>query len=110
MLSHEEARQGRVQIATTEEYLERLAWEKHPEAAGRARRITDGRDIVLHGFVKNDPVTFPYPGPRSTSGPAVALYRDQAEDLVIELLKKLNGGEMPTDSAELVDFISSLSR
>jgi hypothetical protein len=70
----------------------------------------ENTEIVLGGLCANGKYAFPYPGRYGTTAPVVALRRDQAEHLAIELLKKLNGGELPTDSAELVDFISSLGR
>jgi hypothetical protein len=68
-------------------------------------------DIILGGLCGHGKFSFPYPGPYGRTGQAVALRRDQAAHLVVELLKKLSpDDELPQDKAELGDFISSVIR
>jgi hypothetical protein len=100
-------REGRVQVATAAEYAETLR-SKHNE---RAARLVEEFDIVLDGLCGHGKFSFPYPGPYGRSGQAVALRRDQAAHLVVELLKKLSpDGELPQDKAELGDFIADVIR
>lgn len=108
MLSTEQAKQGHVRVSTTEEHIEGL---EYPEEVRRAQRLLSDRLIVLHGFAKSSPYTFPYPGPQGDGGPVVGLWHGQAAHLVVELLKKLAPeGELPEDSAELLDFVSGVIR
>lgn len=110
MLEREQEREGRVGVSLVPEYLEILGAVKHPEQVERMRRQLEDRDIVLHGFGPY-PVTFPYPGPVGRQGPVIKLWRGQAEQLVGDLLKKLAPeGELPTDAAELLDFVSEVLR
>jgi len=109
MLTSEGLAEGRAWVATPDEYLERAK----PHVRQRNERSMQGHhfDIIIGGLCGNGDFAFPYPGHYGTTAPVTALRRDQAEHLAIELLRKLApGGELPDDSAELVDFISSLNR
>lgn len=108
MLTSEGLREAQMWAGTPEEALNRL--NKHVRQ--RTERTMMGHDsaVVLGGLCRSGDIAFPYPGPQGTTAPMVVLRRDQAEHLALELLKVLNGGAMPDDSAELVDFITSLGR
>lgn len=109
MLTSEGLKAGRVWVATPEEYLEHAK----PHIRQRNERSMQGHnfDIIIGGLCGSGDFAFPYPGYHGTTAPVTALRRDQAEHLTVELLKKLApGGELPTDAAELLDFVSSLIR
>lgn len=108
MLTSEGMEKGRAWVATPEEYLNSA--EKHVRERNERSMSGHNFDIIIGGLCRSGDFAFPYSGYYGTTAPVTALRRDQAEHLAIELLKKLNGGELPTDSAELVDFISSLGR
>ena len=77
----------------------------------RTARWVEGFDVVIGGLCGHGKFSFPYPGYYGTTGQAVALRRDQAAHLVVELLKKMApDGELPEDKAELGDFISGVIR
>lgn len=107
MLTENGLREGRVRVNTPAEYIEHLK-------ADGGRQIADERwiktfDITLSGLCQNGAVSFPYPGYYGTTGQAVMLRRDQAEHLAATLLRKLApGGELPTDAAEMLDFVAAL--
>lgn len=104
MLSSEREKEGRVSVSTVREYLGSL--DRY--AVRHAKDALGGRDIVLHGLAKT-PYTFPHPGPYGQAGPVVKLWRGQAAHLAVDLLKKLApGGELPEDSAELLDFLEEV--
>lgn len=108
MLTSEGLKEGRVRVTTAEEYIAQAK-----EARDHRRtddRFAEGFDFALSGLCQHGSFSFPYPGYYGTTGEVVMLRRDQAEHMAVELLKKLNGGELPTDSAELVDFITGLGR
>lgn len=109
MLTSEGLNEGRAWVATPEEYLE----QSKPHVRQRNERGMQGHnfDIIIGGLCRSGDFAFPYPGYYGTTAPVTALRRDQAEHLTVELLKKLApGGELPTDAAELLDFVSSLIR
>lgn len=108
MLTGEGLKEGRVRVTTAEEYIEVAKAEGDRRRADE--RYAQGFDFALSGLCQHGSFSFPYPGYYGTTGEVVMLRRDQAEDMVVELLKKLNGGALPTDSAELVDFVTSLGR
>ena len=107
MLTEEGMKEGRVKVFTGAEYAD-AARERRDERT--ARQVESfGFDVVLGGLCGHGKFSFPYPGPHGNSGQAVALRRDQAARLVVELLKKLApGGELPEDKAELDDFIAEV--
>lgn len=98
MLTNEGLKKGRVLVVEAGEYVEKTKADE---------RYASGFDFALAGLCHHGPIIFPYPGMNEE---VVMLRRDQAEALTVELLKKLNGGELPTDSSELVDFITGLGR
>lgn len=109
MLTSEGMEKGRAWVGTPDEYLERVK----PHVRQRNERNMQGGRfaIIIGGLCENGDLAFPYPGHYGTTAPVTALRRDQAEHLTVELLKKLApGGELPTDAAELLDFVSSLIR
>lgn len=108
MLTTEGLREGQMWVETPDKALGKLA--KHVRARVERTIVVHNFDVVLGGLCASGDIAFPYPGPRGATAPMVVLRRDQAEHLALELLKVLNGGAMPDDSAELVDFISTLGR
>lgn len=107
MLTSEGMREGRVQVATAAEYAETLRSKRDERTA----RMMEEYDIILGGLCGHGKFSFPYPGFYGGTGQAVALRRDQAAHLVVELLKKLSpDGELPQDKAELGDFIADVIR
>lgn len=109
MLTSEGLEEGRVWVVTPDEYLERAK----PHVRQRAERSMRGYhfDIMIGGLCGNGDFAFPYPGHYGTTAPVTALRREQAEHLTAELLKKLApGGELPTDAAELLDFVATVLR
>jgi hypothetical protein len=105
MLTTESLKAGRMQVLTGEEYAAAARLSE------RDKVWMDNQGFVLAGTTQiNGTMQVPYPY-RPQDGKVTVLRRDQAEHLAIELLRKLApGGELPDDSAELVDFISSLNR
>jgi hypothetical protein len=102
MLTSEGLKEGRVRVTTAGEYVAQT--KDRSRADGR---YAQGFDFALSGLCHHGSIVFPYPG---MDEEVVMVRRDQAERLALDLLRKLNGGELPTDSAELVDFITSLGR
>lgn len=108
MLTSDGLREGRMWVETPEKALNKL--DKHVRMRVERAIVVHNFDVVLGGLCGRGDIAFPYPGPRGATAPMVVLRRDQAEHLALELLKVLNGGALPDDSAELVDFISGLGR
>lgn len=110
MLTEEGVRDARLKVSRVDEYLE--AMRKHrPREVGQAERVLSwgNREFMIHGYTK-ERYAIPYAGMHGNGG-FVTLRRDQAAHLVVELLGKLApGGELPTDSAELLDFLSGVIR
>lgn len=113
MIKNEDLKNGRVKVMSGEEYA--AMGIVHLTDRGRIGRM----DFVLTGCLRtSERVQVPHPGftgyednpETQENGVVTLLRREQAEHLALELLKALNGGVMPDDSAELVDFISSLGR
>lgn len=97
MLSEKRMREGRVLVVTAEEYVKRTKSDE---------RYTRAFDFALAGLCHHGSIIFPYP---EMDEDVVMLDRKQAEHLVVELLKRLApDGELPTDAAELRDFITTL--
>lgn len=107
MLTEEGLKEGRVQVSTGSEYAEILRERRDERGAQWAKRF----DFVLSSLCQHGNFSFPYPGYYGTTSQAVALRRDQAANLAVELLRKLSpDGELPQDKAELGDFISEVIR
>lgn len=107
MLTSEGLAEGRAWVETPEGYLNRT--EKHVRQRNERRLGGFKFDIMIGGLCRDGDFAYPYPGYYGTTAPVVALRRDQAEHLTVELLKKLApGGELPTDAAELLDFVASV--
>lgn len=112
MITYQGLKDGRMRVMSGEDYA------KSGVVQARERDHIRRMDFVLTGCVGIGNLQAPYPdfegygndGTPQENGVPTALRRDQAEHLVLELLKALNGGAMPDDSAKLVDFISSLGR
>lgn len=113
MITNGALRRGRMEVLTGFNYVNSV--NLHSTDLDRIRDA----DFVLTGGLRiQEKVQVPHPGfegygdddKPNENGVATLLHRDQAEHLAIELLKALNGGSMPDDSAELIDFISSLGR
>lgn len=108
MLTEEGLKEGRVQVSTGAECAETVRTKQRDE---RTARWVEGFDVVIGSLCGHGKFSFPYPGYYGTTGQAVALRRDQAAHLVVELLKKMApDGELPEDKAELGDFISGVIR
>lgn len=112
MLTEEEnLKNGRVRVTTGAEYAEaaKMAGDLRCDDGEYASEYASGFDFALSGLCQNGSFSFPYPGYYGTTGQVVMLQRDQAEHLVVELLKRLAPGEeLPDDQAELLDFITTL--
>lgn len=109
MLTSEGLAKGRAWVATPDEYLGKAK----PHVRQRNERRLQGFnfEVMIGGLYGDGDFSYPYPGHYGTTAPVVALRRDQAEHLTTELLKKLApGGELPTDAAELLDFVSTVLR
>lgn len=109
MLTSEGLTKGRAWVATPEEYEE--AAQPHVRQRNERRLRGFNFEIMIGGLCRDGDFSYPYPGYYGTTAPVVGLRRDQAEHLTAELLKKLApGGELPTDAAELLDFVSTVLR
>lgn len=109
MLTSEGLAKGRVWVVTPDEYLD----QAKPHVRQRNERRMQGFnfDILIGGVTRDGDFAYPYPGYYGTKGQVMGLRRDQAEHLTVELLKKLApGGELPTDAAELLNFVSTVIR
>lgn len=106
MLEDDRVRAARLKVTRIDEYLE--AMRKHrPRQAAEVERGLDwgGMEFMIHGYT-GGPYGHPYSGVHADGSP-IGLRREQVSHLVVELLKKLApGGELPEDSAELLDFLS----
>lgn len=106
MLSSETARASRVRVTTAGEYVEAAA--KRGDRGRSDERYMRGFDFALSGLCHHGHIIFPYSG---QDDEVVLLNREQAEHLAATLLRKLApGGELPTDAAELLDFVAPLLR
>lgn len=108
MLTDEGMQKARLRVTRIDEYLEAMRLHRPQRAALAERGLGWGNmEFMIHGHT-GGPWSHPYPGPHGDGGP-IGLRRDQTEHLVVELLKKLApGGKLPTDAAELLDFVASV--
>lgn len=104
MLSERTERASRVRVTTAGEYVE--AAVKRGDRGRGDERYAQGFDFALSGLCHHGHIIFPYSG---QDDEVVLLHREQAEHLAATLLRKLApGGELPTDAAELLDFVAAL--
>lgn len=106
MLTPENVRRGRVRITPASEYANALA--RTSSAREGDVRWVRASEIVLDRLITHGKFSFPYPD-MSHYGLTVVLSREQTEALAVGLLRRLApGGELPTDAAELLDFVAAL--
>lgn len=110
MLTEEGMRDARLKVTRIDKFIEAAKQNRPNEARGIERELSWGnREFMIHGYTTGR-YAHPYPGMHGNGG-HITLRRDQAEHLAVELLKNLApGGELPTDAAELLDFVSSVIR
>lgn len=107
MLSTETLNAARVLVLTGEQYAQDRVHKRDPRTQERVRDY----DVVLTDLINGIGGKIHLPYPSDTYGThAVALKREQAEKLVMDLLKILAGGELPDDPEELLSFLTSLKR
>lgn len=109
MITPEGLKAGRVRVSSGERFAEVL--ERHSRTREGDLNWVRKAQAVLAGMTRSGRYSFPYPGDVIGDGPVVVLNREQTEALAVSLLKNLApGGKLPTDAAELLDFIAALLR